>query len=398
MNACTETMIDKADSLTQALHEFNALAERLASVYARLERQIAGLPREQADSTRARDPEQLQKQQLADRLSTLLEALPAAVVLVDGRDRIDRFNQAAEMLFAGLCWGRHWSQVLEENLLSRMGPGDWVLRNQLRVNVSQRPLGDGGQVMVMIDTTEQRVLEERLQRQNRLSDMGEMAAQLAHQIRTPLATALLYGGQLGRQDLSDTQRSQFAATLVEGLKHTEKLIGDMLAFSRGGHFVANRVSLRDIITRVLDMLGPRLQSQAVNLTLAIDPARDDTLLGNQDALVGVFHNLVENALNHTGQNAHIGIQVDFTAAEAWVVVEDDGPGIPHDIRQHIFDPFFTTRERGTGLGLAVAQSVLLAHGGHINTCSSALAGACFRVVLPLATQGDTQQTAEGELA
>lgn len=398
MNACTDTTIDKATSLTRAFHEFNTLSEDLSRAYGRLETQVAELTRELTRSRPAQDTEQLQKQQLADRLSTLLEAMPAAVVLVDGRDRIDRFNPAAEILFEGLCWGRHWSQVLEDNLLSRMGPGDWVLRNQLRVNVSQRPLGDGGQILVMIDTTEQRELEERLQRQSRLSDMGEMAAQLAHQIRTPLATALLYGGQLGRSDLSDTQRSQFAATLVEGLKHTEKLVGDMLAFSRGGHFVACPVSLRNILERAVDMLGPRLRSQAVDLALAVDETPADTLLGNQDALVGVFQNLIENALNHTGEGAHIGISLKFSADSAQVVVEDDGPGIPHDIRQHIFDPFFTTRERGTGLGLAVAQSVLLAHGGNIRTCGSAFGGACFRVTLPLAAPAEAEPTQQGESA
>ncbi len=194
MSVSTARTIDKTASLTQAFHEFNALSERLSAAYAQLEQQVAELTRELAGSRSACDSENLQRKQLADRLTALLEAMPAAVVLVDGRDRVDRFNPVAEALFQGLRWGRRWSEVLQDNLQSRLGSGDWLLLDGQRVSVSQRPLGDGGQILVMIDTTEQRRLEERLQRQSRLSDMGEMAAQLAHQIRTPLATALLYGG------------------------------------------------------------------------------------------------------------------------------------------------------------------------------------------------------------
>lgn len=396
MSVSTAQHVDKTTSLTQAFQEFNALSEHLSSAYAQLESKVAELTAELASSNTACDTEQLQKKRLADRLSALLEAMPAAVVLVDGRDRIDRFNPAAEALFEGLRWGRRWSEVLQENLLSRLGSGDWLLQNELRVSVSQRPLGDGGQILVMIDTTEQRDLEERLQRQSRLSDMGEMAAQLAHQIRTPLATALLYGGQLSRPDLSDAQRAQFAGQLVEGLKHTEQLVSDMLAFSRGGSFTANAISLRDTVRQAVDTLGPRLQACDADLSLTIDEVQDDTMLGNRDALVGVLCNLIENALNHTGQGARIGISLCLSAAGARVVVEDDGPGIPPDMRQQIFDPFFTTRERGTGLGLAVAQSVVLAHGGNINTCSSAFGGACFELNLPLCSDNMHHPAQQGE--
>ena len=187
---------EDAASLTRTFDTFTELSEQLSSAYGQLENEVSQLSEELARSREQRQSEQAQKEQLADRLSVVLEALPAAVVLVDGRDRIDRYNPAAELLFQGLAWGRRWSEVREENLLAATSASDWLLRSGKRVNVSCQPLGDGGQILVMVDMTEQRELEERLQRQGRLSEMGEMAAQLAHQVRTPLATALLYGGQL----------------------------------------------------------------------------------------------------------------------------------------------------------------------------------------------------------
>lgn len=380
----TQVAPDSRDvaSLAQAFDTFNRLSEQLSSAYAQLESEVSQLNEELALSRAQRQRERKQKDQLADRLGALLEALPAAVVLVDGRDRIDRFNPAAEILFSGLAWGRRWSEVRNENLLSTTNTGDWLLRGGARVNVSCQPLGDGGQILVVIDVTEQRELEQRLLRQDRLSDMGEMAAQLAHQVRTPLATALLYGGQLGRPGLSDQQRARFASQLVDGLRHTEKLVSDMLAFSRGGNFIASPLRLREVLLQAEQTMQPRLDAESAHLYLSLGVGDDDAL-GNRDALVGVLCNLIDNSLNHAGRGAAIWIDLQRVEGKARIRVEDDGPGIPTDVRKRIFDPFFTTRERGTGLGLAVAQTVLLSHGGSIHACNSTRGGACFELKLPL---------------
>jgi len=384
--------IDDPASLTEAFNAFNELSERLSSAYGQLEGEVSQLNEELALSRAQRQREQAQKEQLADRLSALLEALPAAVVLVDGRDRVDRFNPEAEKLFAGLAWGRRWSEVRDESVLSASNTGEWLLAQERRVNVSVQPLSDGGQILVLMDITEQRQLEQRLQRQDRLTDMGEMAAQLAHQVRTPLATALLYGGQLGKSGLSDEQRERFAAQLVDGLRHTEKLVSDMLAFSRGGCFVSSSIHLRDVVEQAIDTLHARLREADAEVHLHVDEG-EDVLLGNRDALVGVLGNLIDNSLNHAGANANIWVSLQLDDERAVLSVQDDGPGIPADVRERIFDPFFTTRERGTGLGLAVAQSVVLAHGGSIHTCTSEHGGACFELRLPL-----QQSPAEGEKA
>lgn len=395
MGVSSVQTLDPGASLTEAFHAFNDASAQLAEAYARLEGQVARLADALAQSRAAHSGERCKNEQLADRLTALLEVLPAAVVLVDGRGRIDRFNPVAEALFDRLSWGRRWHEVRAENLATEVGEGDWLLRSGRHLSVSTRTLEDGGTILLMIDDTEQRQLEERARRQDRLADMGEMAAQLAHQIRTPLATALLYGGQLARPELSDTQRRQFAATLVEGLKHTERLVADMLAFSRGGRFQPTPLQLRELLDKALDTLHPRFQAMDIDLNLQVDEAADDGLLGNADALLGVINNLLENALDHAGQGACIRVELRGGERDLQLKIEDDGPGVPADVRQQIFDPFFTTRERGTGLGLAVAQSTVLAHGGSLEACDSPLGGACFRVTLPLRTccdaAGNTQQ-------
>ncbi len=367
--------------LEHAFGVFNELSERLTSAYGQLEGRVAGLTEELARSRTERFAERAQKEHLADQLGVVLEALPAAIVLVDVRDRVDRFNPAAEQLFPGLAWGRRWSEVKDEVVAAEPAPGDWRLHDGRRVSVSQRPLNDRGRILVVVDMTDQRRLQERVERQDRLTAMGEMAAQLAHQVRTPLSTSVLYAGQLAKGKLSDAQRQAFGQKLLDGLRHTETLVRDMLAFSRGGNFNTCPIRVDDALNTALAGLQPRLRQMHARLDVDVSDCR---INGNLDALAGAFSNLVDNALNHGGENVTIRISAAGGPDQSMLLVfEDDGPGIDPSVLPRIFDPFFTTRERGTGLGLAVVQAVVLEHGGALRAGDSPLGGALFEIQLPL---------------
>jgi two-component system sensor histidine kinase FlrB len=369
--------------LEHAFGVFNELSERLTTAYGQLEGQVAGLTRELERSRSERLAETAQKEHLADQLGVLLEALPAAIVLVDVRDRVDRFNPTAEQLFPGLAWGRRWSEIKREVVAAEPAPGDWHLHDGRRVSVSQRPLNDRGRILVVVDMTDQRLMQERIERQDRLSAMGEMAAQLAHQVRTPLSASVLYAGQLAKGNLSDEQRQQFAAKLLEGLRHTETLVRDMLAFSRGGSFSSSPIRVDDALTVAIAGLQPRLRQLKAGLHLDLGEAENCLIAGNRDALAGAFSNLIDNALNHGGEHVNVNISASVAEGDSLLLVfEDDGPGIDPVALPRIFDPFFTTRERGTGLGLAVVQAVVLEHGGALRAVDPARGGARFEIQLP----------------
>ena len=380
-------------ALEQAFGVFNALSQQLTTAYAQLEGRVVALTEELAGTRRERLDERAQKEHLADQLGVLLEALPAAIVLVDVRDRVDRFNPAAEQLFPGLAWGRRWSEVKQEVVAAEPTPGDWRLRDGRRVSVSQRPLNDRGRIMVVVDVTDQRRLQERAERQDRLTAMGEMAAQLAHQVRTPLSTSVLYAGQLAKGSLSDRQRQQFSEKLLDGLRHTETLVREMLAFSRGGSFSRQAIHVDDAIVTALAGLRPRLRTLGARLDIDVEAARRGRIAGNLDALAGAFSNLIDNALNHGAQGVSIRITAVADDAEFLTLrVEDDGPGIDPAALPRVFDPFFTTRERGTGLGLAVVQAVVLEHGGSLRAAASTLGGARFDIQLPWLDAGQVPQS------
>ena len=333
-------------------------------------------------TTNERQYTQIDSAQLDDRLSGLLEMLPAAVILVDGRGRVDRFNQAAEILFPNLSWGRRWHEVAEERLLDTAAENEWLLKGDLCVRVTGRTLADAGQILVLLDITDQRRLERQLLRQERLSVIGEMASQLAHQIRTPLATAVLYAGHLSNARASVDERARYGTKLLERLRHTEQLIADMLTFARGGHFLAEQTDLRQVVEDAIDIVTPRLTAQRVRLDWQANGISQAPLQGNRDALIGAIVNLLNNSLDQRQGGASIAMELNRERDQFRVTVRDDGPGVRAELRDRIFDPFFTTREGGTGLGLAVVQAVAIEHGGSIDYAGTADSGAVFELRLP----------------
>lgn len=390
MPSQTAVQLQDREALEEAFGLFNQLSEQLTGAYQQLETRIAQLNGDLNRSRHARSKVSAEKERLADRLTNLLEALPAAVVLVDGRDRIDQYNPAAESLFPGIAWGRRWTEVRDETL-ARLADGDeWRLADGRQVNMRCRPLNDNGRVLVLMDVTETRVLQEELHRRERLTAMGEMAAQLAHQVRTPLSAALLYAGQLQRGGLGEERVRDYAEKLTDRLRHTENLVADMLAFARGGRFTPQRVDLVRVLREGADMVRPKLAGTDATLNVTVELDDPAPVLGNRDALTGAIGALINNALEHGGSEVTIEAGLRRVGDRYEITVQDDGPGIPDDLRGRIFDPFFTTGERGTGLGLAVVHSVAVEHEGRIDVCKSAAGGACFRIALPMA-QDDQQQ-------
>jgi len=384
MASQTVLQLNDREALAEAFGVFNQLSEQLTSAYSQLETRVAQLNDELARSRQARSRELAEKERLADRLSNLLEALPAAVVLVDGRDRVDQFNPAAQTLFPSIAWGRRWSQVRDETL-ARLPDGDeWRLADGRHVSMRCRPLNDNGRVLVMLDVTETRLLQEALHRRERLSAMGEMAAQLAHQVRTPLSAALLYGDQLARGAVAQDKVRGYARKLCDRLRHTETLVADMLAFARGGRYTPQALDLQQVVEEAAEMVRPKLAGKDAGLAVHSEVSGEAPVLGNRDALTGAVGALVNNALEHGGPGVQIRVSLSSHGDSFRIRVEDDGPGIPEDVQQRIFDPFFTTGERGTGLGLAVAHSVAVEHDGAIDYSNCATGGACFRITLPRA--------------
>ncbi len=222
-----------------------------------------------------------------------------------------------------------------------------------------------------------------LARRERLSALGEMAARLAHQLRTPLAAAILYVGHLARPGLPEADRQRFAAKALARLQHLERLIADMLAFVKGAKGEVSRFPVQALLVEAIQVAEAQAAARSVELVLE-EAAGDLTLEADRRALLGALTSLMENALQASRAGTRVRLSAQANAGPfVMFQVEDEGEGIPEAARERLFEPFYTTRPEGSGLGLAIVKQVADAHQGWVEVDSQPGRGSRFRLYIPL---------------
>ena len=373
MAATPLDLIDnQRNELQAAFRAFGSVSEQLSGAFEALRRQVAQLRTELIEAHAG-------KEHLAARLSALIEGLPGGVLVLDAHGEIKERNPAAATLLGEPLLGETFSAVLARTAVRSGGIGEHTeLRNGRFVNLSRRDLAHG-EVVLLADVTESHLMNVFLARQQRLLTMGELAAGLAHQIRTPLAAALLYASQMSMPGRAAEDLARCAEKAVASLKQLDRLVNDMLAFAHGGA-AREIVSVSALLEQVAQWLRPALR-RGVRLTIRTE-APGLTVRANAPSLVSAVLNLATNALQASGADLELELLGRHApGGRAEIVVSDDGPGVPAPIRERIFEPFFTTRARGNGIGLAIVKSVVEAHAGGVRLAPT-LRGATFIIDLP----------------
>lgn len=375
----------QTSDLQEAFGVFSQVSERLSASYQALEMRVVQLTEELERAQVLRAREQDANGRLANRLTHLLSALPAGVVVLDSHGVVQEYNPAAVDLLGEPLRHAAWAEVIARAFAPRPDDGHEIsLRDGRLVSVATRALDpEPGQLILISDRTSTRRLQEQLARHERLASMGEMVASLAHQVRTPLASAMLNVSNLLRPALAEPDRLRLTGKVRERLQHLEHLVNDMLVFARGGVSVAAPVAITPLLTELAQAIEPPMQAAGCRFTL-VNHAGAATVLGNREALAGALLNLLSNAMQACVANGAITLSAERTDAASLIVrVQDNGCGIPAEQQAHLFEPFFTTRANGTGLGLAVVQAVAQAHGGEVWIDSTSSAGTRFGLRLPL---------------
>lgn len=364
--------------LEEAFAAFNKVSMALDSSYRHLEDKVAALTEELAAARSARLEELAEKERLANRLAALLNALPGGVLLLDRDDVVREANPAAEALLGETLPDQQWQAVLDKVSSVEERPGG------KKLSLTSRPLGEHGEkVLLLTDVTEVHRLQDQVNQTKRLSALGEMAARMAHQVRTPLSSAILYLSRLARDDLSELDRKRISLKVYDRLNHMERLVGSMLNFVRGGDYHMETLRVVTIFRQLENTVLPQVKNAGVALSVTC-PDNNLRLHGCRDALVDVLANLVMNAVEAASGNIEVIVDAAGLDRE-WlrITVSDTGPGIDETLLERIFDPFFTTRAQGTGLGLAVAAMTIRAHGGNIAASNRPSGGAQFVMTLPI---------------
>jgi len=210
-----------------------------------------------------------------------------------------------------------------------------------------------------------------------LREMNLAAAGLAHETRNPLNIIRGMAQMLSKQtDAPAEIRERSRAIVVETDKVTAQL-NEFINYSRPREVRRSPIALESLVNEVVRTLGYDIEEKKVHVETQGGPL---TIEADEQLLRQVLFNLVLNAIQAVGENGRIQIATQkLSASEAAVEVRDDGPGVPPERRQEIFKPYFTTNQKGTGLGLAVVQQIVLAHGWEIVCLPNEPRGAIFRI-------------------
>ena len=377
----------EAGRLAEAFRIFNQASEELAGAYTSLQEQVAGLTAELAMANGRLKREYEEKAALTERLSLLLDTLPAGVAVLDAMGRVEQANPAAAAILGANVEGRVWDEFADSCLEATSTPGEAEMprRGRRRVAVTEtRLVSSGGRIVLIHDITEAHRMKTQAARNERLAAMGEMAAGLAHQLRTPLAAALLYAGALENPALPQKERARCGSKVMERLRHLERLIRDMLTFARGEATGGETIPVSALVAELVQVFEPLARVRGASFTVS-DESRNAAASGNRKAIAGALTNLLENALDACAASAggHIELRAEAREGMARFLVRDNGRGMDAATQACLFEPFFTTRAEGTGLGLAIARGIARAHGGGIEVESVPGGGATFTLALPV---------------
>jgi len=229
---------------------------------------------------------------------------------------------------------------------------------------------------------ELRESHEQIRRIDRLKTLGEVAAGLAHEIRHPLASILGALEIIEARARADSPETEFSRLAMAQVRRLDKLVWEFLRFARPHAPELRSMPLHDVVAQVATLLG--VEADRVGVTLAVEQVETRAQVSIDPLqMEQVLLNVILNAIQATPAGGRIVVREHLAQGELLVDVVDEGPGIAAEHVPRLFSPFFTTREKGTGLGLAVAHHIVTAHQGRIDVHHTSPAGTCFRIRLPL---------------
>ena len=357
---------------------YDMLRERVRYLTVELEERNAQLNAALADANEAKD-----------NLRCILQSMAEALIVLDRDGNVMMVNRAAVEIIgpsAEDATGKSL-EALDFSLVSE-GDDTVLIANGRRfdVFVSRSNVADSsgavhGSVLLIQDITRMKELEAQSQRNRRLIRMGEMAAKIVHEIRSPLCSIELYATML-ESELGEGEAARLSRGISSGIMSLNNILTNMLLFARQQKPAVSRIDASFVVREALRILEPMIDSRGIPVTL--NAHEGIYFSGDPELLKQVLLNVVLNAIQATYGGGSIGIAVYEGKDGVMIEVSDEGEGISKEDLDRIFDPFFSTKAKGTGLGLAIAFRIMEAHGGHIRARSVPGEGSVFSLHFPAA--------------
>jgi signal transduction histidine kinase len=233
-------------------------------------------------------------------------------------------------------------------------------------------------------TDELQQKNRELARKNRLADLGQMAAHVAHEVRNTLVPVALYLGLLRRRIADDSDSLEMLDKISSGMTALDAAVNDLLHFTSDRDPQRRPFPIRPLVEEVLASLAPQLAAQTIQAVVEVPPQASVT--ADREMIRRAVLNLVLNALDAMPKGGRLVIRSVRRARCVEVEITDTGPGLSPEALGRAFEPFYTTKPAGTGLGLAIVYRIAEVHGGSVSAANGPAGGARLTLTLPVSAQ------------
>lgn len=391
--------MEQVSKLNEAFENFTEASKSLETYYDKLSKRVRYLTDELEKKNEQLNMAVLEVGESKDYLQTVLQSIGEVIIVLDHEEKITMINKAAEDLLCldpSTVMGMNFSDV--DMRIETVKSGSQLIAHGRKFDIilSRSKVADSegairGYVVLIKDITRIKDLERQHERNQRLISMGEMAATIVHEIRSPLCSIELFSNMLSK-DLEGTNHSEMANGISTGIKSLNNILTNMLFFAKPQRPSFVNIKLSEAVNESLKMLAPLIEVRGITIA---ESTTDEIVHGDIELLKQVFMNVILNAVQAMPGGGRLGITMGKDGDYATVAVTDEGEGIDSEIMEKIFDPFFSTKDKGTGLGLAIAHKIMQSHDGFIKASRNDDSGSTFCVSLPEITNivnEDIQET------
>src|SRR5215216_990321 len=223
---------------------------------------------------------------------------------------------------------------------------------------------------------------KRLVQQERIAALGRAAAQVAHEVKNPLAGLLLYSLHL-KSKLGDSAKSEAVLVdkIVDTINHLTARVEQILGFARPLNLKRSSGNLNGVVQHVLELLQPQITTNKVDVRLSLSEHASSGMI-DESSMRGALMNLILNSIEAMPNGGRLSITSELTDDKLRLEIVDTGRGVSEEEVKKIFEPFYTTKEQGLGLGMPYAKKIIEQHGGTITFDSRLNEGTTISVTLP----------------
>jgi two-component system sensor histidine kinase FlrB len=358
--------------LSRTMEAFNSATEKLQSSYELLQEEARKLRQEVEDKNR-------RLEQMSGLLQSVLNNTRSAIIVLDGAGQQIIRNRAGDLMAEelGAELGTILSYPAEADVFDYEGENGRFFRLSVGLLASENL---SGTVYVIDDITHLKKLEFERQRGEKLQLMGEMAANIAHEIRNPLGSMELFVSLLERDLDNNPDATRLTGKIVTAIRVINRTISNILLFTKEVQISKQKHVLSDIVDDVVLYLQHILKEKQISIINKL--TEDDVACVDGELFRQAVMNIVHNAMDAAGQKGEITIEADSSEGNTRLIIGDNGKGIAESMLTRLFIPFQTTKAKGTGLGLSIAYKIVKAHGGDISAESDGKSYSKFIISLP----------------